>query len=193
MAKKFTREAIESLLLRVREEDQKAFAELLSVYEPLVGSEVARHSKGLGAQDAEDLRQVALLAVCRAARNFDLSQSEVEFGLYAKVCVTNALASQLRVIRRRLHEVSADSAFFTQNLPDREDPARRIMEEEALSALHARIRAVLSPYENCVWALHAAGYRTGEIAKCLAKDPHSVENAVYRIHQKLRRELGSCD
>ena len=190
MGQNLAQNTVQSLLVRVRAEDQKAFAELLAAYEPLLQSEVARHAAGLGAEDVEDLRQIALLAICRAARNFDLDQQEVEFGLYAKVCISNALASQLRVIRRRFQEVSATHEAFEQFFSDDEDPARRIMEEEALAALHARIRAILSPYENRVWALHSAGYRTGEIAKLLSKAPHSVENAVYRIHRKLRHALG---
>ena len=188
MAQQQAQPATEQLLLRVREGDQQAFSLLLAAYEPLVASEVARYGKGLGNEDLEDLRQVALLAVCRAARNFDCDQGEVSFGLYAKVCVTNALASQLRVIRRRFHELSV-AELLVESGDHEDDPTRRVMEEEALSALHMRIRAVLSPYENRVWALHTAGYRTGEIANRLSKSAHSVENAVYRIRQKLRREL----
>ena len=175
-----------NLISRVRDGEQAAFDALLSRYEPLVGSEVSRRSSGLSPQDVEDLHQVALLAFYRAVMNFDLSQSEVEFGLYAKICISNALASQLRVLRRHADELPlldvAESSL--------EDPSRRMVEEEAFAALHARIRAVLSPYECRVWTLYTAGYRSGEIARMLGKPPHSVENAVYRIRQKLRVALG---
>lgn len=192
MAKNSTHQAIESLLLRIREGDDTAFAELLTRYEPLVAAAVARYGIGLGTEDREDLRQIALIALCRAARNFDLEQSEVEFGLFAKVCVANAIISQLRIIQehRKNH---TDGELLNWSLSDGEDPARRIMEEEAFSALAARIRSMLSPYEHRVWTLHIAGYRSGEIAKLLAKDPHSIENAVYRIRQKLRRGLDGRD
>ena len=63
------------------------------------------------------------------------------------------------------------------------------MEQEAAEVLLARIRGVLSAYENRVWSLYIAGLSASAIASRLGKDPHSVENAVYRIRQKLRRAL----
>ena len=177
-----------ALIRRVRKNDQTAFDLLLAAYDPLLRAEVAHHATDLGTQDVEDLRQVALLALYRATLNFNLEQSEVEFGLYAKICIANALASQLRAIhRRKLEIVGAD-------LPEGDggegDPARRLMEREAAEALLARIQGLLSPYENRVWSLFIAGYSVRDIARAVGKEPHSVENAVYRIRKKLRLELG---
>ena len=181
------REQLHSRIQAVRAGDQAAFSALLESYEPLVSAEVSRHAAGLGDQDVEDLRQSALLALYRAALNFDLSQCEVEFGLYAKICITNALLSQLRVIRRYRSEVSVADAWDANEVG--EDPAARVMQEEAAAALYARVRSLLSPYENRVWALYMAGRSVGEIARLLQKDTHSIENAVYRIRKKLRAAL----
>ena len=181
------REQLHSRIRAVREGDQSAFSALLADYEPLVGAEVSRHAAGLGEQDVEDLRQSALLALYRATLNFDLSQCEVEFGLYAKICITNALLSQLRVIRRYHTEVSVGDVAYAGEVG--EDPAARVMQEEAAAALYARVRSLLSPYENRVWALYMAGRPVGEIARLLQKDTHSIENAVYRIRKKLRKAL----
>ena len=172
----------------IREGDQKAFGELLSEYTPLLLSEVLRHGASLSEQDQEDLRQIASVALYRAALAFDLEQSEVAFGLYAKICISNALVSQLRVIRRRVPEISTEMVAPVQE--PSEDPARRVMEQEAYALLYARIRSLLSPYENRVWSLFVAGRSTKEIATLLEKDAHSIENAVYRIRQKLRAALG---
>ena len=182
------RTALHACILRVRAEEQLAFDELLAEYAPLISAEVSRHGAGLGKQDLEDLRQVALLALYRAALAFDLEQSEVEFGLYAKICISNALVSQLRVFRRRMTEISTEAVAWSEG--EGEDPAAALIEQEAFTALYARIRALLSPYENRVWSLYIAGRSSGEIAKMLQKDAHSVENAVYRIRQKLRAALG---
>lgn len=176
----------EEMITRIRQGDQQAFTALLAAYEPLIRAEVARHATGLGREDTEDLRQVALIALYRAATGFDLAQKEVEFGLYAKVCISNALVSQLRILRRYRDELPLADFLGTAA----EDPAARLLEEEAAALLRARIRAVLSPYEQRVWALYTAGCRSGEIARRLGKNTHSVENAVYRIRQKLREALG---
>ncbi len=183
------REQLHTKILSVRAGDQSAFSDLLVSYDPLLCAEVSRHATGLGKQDVEDLRQCALLALYRAALNFDLSQSDVEFGLYAKICITNALVSQLRVINRYRTEVSVPDARDANEVG--EDPAARVMQEEAAAALYARVRALLSPYENRVWALYMAGLPVGEIARRLQKDTHSIENAVYRIRKKLRAALGN--
>ena len=182
------REQLHTRILAVRAGDQSAFSALLGDYEPLLCAEISRHATGLGQQDVEDLRQCALLALYRATLNFDLSQSEVEFGLYAKICIANALVSQLRIINRYRTEVSVADAQDVSEVG--EDPAARVMQDEAAAALYARVRSLLSPYENRVWALHMAGLPTGKIAKMLQKDTHSIENAVYRIRRKLRAALG---
>jgi RNA polymerase sporulation-specific sigma factor len=182
------REQLYRRILAVRAGDQAAFSALLESYEPLIGAEISRHATGLGDQDVEDLRQCALLALYRATLNFDLAQCEVEFGLYAKICITNALVSQLRVISRYRTEISVADA---QDVNEQgEDPAARVMQEEAAAALYARVRSLLSPYENRVWALYVAGLPVGVIARHLQKDTHSIENAVYRIRKKLRAALG---
>ena len=176
-----------ALVLRVRQGEQAAFSALLNMYEPLIAKRVGVFAAGLSHEDTEDLRQVALVAFYRAACGFDMAQSEVEFGLYAKICMDNAMVSHLRVLRR--HEQTLP---LLDSIGDAaaEDPAGRVMDEEATALLLSRIRGVLSPYEYRVWTLYVAGHRTGEIARLLQKPPHSVENAVYRIRQKLRAALG---
>ncbi len=176
-----------SLILAVKEDRAGAFEALLARYKPLLSAEVARNTAGLNQQDLEDLSQNALVAFYRAAMSFDTAQAEVEFGLYAKICIRNELASKLRFLRRHIAEISQSPDLVGG---DFEDPSYRVMEAEAVAVLHARIRAVLSPFEHRVWSLYYAGYRSGEIAKALGKPTHSIENAVYRVRQKLRKALG---
>ena len=184
---------VQNLILRVREGDQSAFGALVALYDPLVQSEIARHGDGLGDFDREDLRQLAWLALYRAAFSFDLSQSEVSFGLYAKICMANALSTQLRAIRRRTVEVPVAEEWYGEQTHDDSDPAKRVMEEEDLQLLRTRIRALLSPFENRVWNLFTAGYSVKSIAKRLERTPRTIENAVYRIRQKLRAGLDTGD
>ena len=182
-----TYQETQELLTSVRQGEQASFARLISLYSPLIEAEVANRSQDLSREDVEDLRQVALLALYRAALGFDLSKNEVTFGLYAKICIVNALASEIRVLKR--HQAELPLA----EVPDValvDHPATRLMEQEALTATQARICALLSSFELRVWTLYVAGYRSGEIARQLEKDTHSIENAVYRIRQKLRKAFG---
>lgn len=180
--------SVEELLRGIRAGEQKAFPALLALYEPLIRAEVARCTVGMDASRVEDFRQEALLALHRAALNFDFSQCEVEFGLYAKICIARALTSLLRRLHRN-NEVSVPDVRSDDGSDDNGDPARFVIEQEDLEALHARIRKLLSPFENRVCDLYTAGHSTAEIGRILGKKQHSIENAVYRIRQKLRKKL----
>ena len=182
-----TQPTVEELIRRVRTGDPAAFPALLDEYRGLVGAAVTRYGADLQSADREDLRQAALLALYRAALNYDLTQHEVGFGLFAKICVENALVSQLRLLHRPADEPLPEG-FFGEG---KDDPAALLLAEEAAALLRARIRGVLSPYENRVWDLYITGHTAAAIAAILSKEPRSVENAVYRIRRKLRQAL--CD
>ena len=186
------RDQLKQCILSIRKGNQRAFDQLLAEYTPLVESQVLQYGKELTQQDREDLRQEALYALHRSALNYDFDQSGVEFGLYAKICIGNALISQLRLFNRRRSEIFAEVVEVEQGAPF-EDPASRLIEEECAQALYRRVRRVLSDYENRVWGYVMLGYSAGQIAKLLNKPPHSIENAVYRIRQKLRREFAPDD
>lgn len=190
-ANKPDREELQARIKEVREGDQSAFQKLLEDYTPLILAQVSRYAADLGEQDREDLRQEASYALYRSALSYDLDQSEVEFGLYAKICISNALVSELRSINRRPRITKAEDVWAQDE--GMEDPAALVLARENTEALQAKVRALLSPYENRVWALFVADYSVTEIARLLGKDPHSVENAVYRIRQKLHRALEGED
>ena len=177
------------LIERVRQDDQVAFAQLLDRYKPLLDSAIARFSKdGLSRSHEDDLRQEAILVFFNAILNYDLGGDGVEFGLYAKICVTNALISQVRNLSKhkaehfsvQLDEVETVSA---------EDPSARIIEQESLQQIDSVIRQSLSAFEYRVWCLYASGKTAKEIGKIVDRSEKSVSNAVYRIRQKLRRSL----
>ena len=177
--------SVQDLIRRVRTGDPAAFPALLDEYRALIGAAVTRYGADLQATDREDLRQSALLAFYRAALNYDVAQSEVEFGLFAKICVENALISHLRRLRR-----PADEPLPEDMLGEgKDDPVALLLADEAAAELRARMHAVLSPYENRVWDLYLTGHTAAEIAAILSKQPRSVENAVFRIRRKLRVAL----
>jgi len=186
MCNQSSQSPVQDLIRRVRTGDPAAFPALLSEYQALIGAAVARHGADLQPADRDDMRQVALLALYRAALNYDLTQSEVEFGLFARICVDNALISHLRRLCRPADEPLPEDLLGE----GKDDPVVLLLAEEAAAELRARIRAVLSPYENRVWDLYLTGHSAAAIAAILSKEPRSVENAVFRIRRKLRAALG---
>ena len=121
---------------------------------------------------------------------YDLEQTEVEFGLFAKICIYNALVSVLRSHKKRSAEQLAQSPEKMQDEQDFEDPTSMMLEQERLKSLYAVIRKNLSDFEYTIWQLYMSGRSASEIASLLSTDKKSVSNAIYRIRRKLRVSLG---
>lgn len=189
MISKKSKEELNKLIIAVRNGDQKAFVLLLQQYSPLIEASLNMFcSDGSSSNDKDDFRQEASVAFYNSVLTYDLEQSNVEFGLYAKICVCNALISQIRIAKRipaEMQELS-DDLFSVEST---EDPSSRLLEEERLSFLFKIIRNSLSKYEYKVWKLYLAGCSTTEIATKLGTDSKSISNAIYRIRVKLRESL----
>lgn len=180
---------IGELIARVREDDSVAFEQLLSRYEPLIASTVSRYAP---AGQEDDARQEALAGFYRAVLTFNTAQPGVEFGLYAKICVTHALISHAREAQRRAMRTASAveyEDYLRYRAESSADPAQQIIDEENISSLRRLIREHLSGFENQVWDMHTAGVPSAGIAQQLGRSERSIDNALYRIRRKLRELL----
>jgi RNA polymerase sporulation-specific sigma factor len=178
------------LIARVKDGDESAFEELLLQYTPLIEASVAKMlGDGLYSSYEDDFRQEAVVVLYNAILSYNIEQHEVEFGLFAKICISNALISQLRILKRqniaRLSETAFDGLFAN----DSEDPSLKVLEQENLNALYFKIKNALSKYEYRIWHMYMSGKTAKEISLIVGKDERSVSNAIYRIRKKLRKEL----
>lgn len=181
---------VRALILDVRGGDQNAFDTLLDQYRPLIDASVARFSSDESfSLYCEDLKQEASVVFYNSILAYDLEQTEVEFGLFAKICIYNALVSFLRALKRRSAEPVAEIPQNLITVQDFEDPSARMLEQERLKSLYAVIRKNLSELEYKVWQLYISGRSAAEIAALLSTDEKSVNNAIYRIRKKLRAVL----
>ena len=170
---------------------EEALNFLMNKYRPLIDAEVFRHSgEGMNDQDIADLRQEAQIAFCNAVCNYDESLGGVEFGLYAKICIGNALISFIRSFKRRGHIVSMDDMSPDSSFTD---PIEKLIEQEDLLSLQKKILSNLSPFENKVWWMYISGLSAKKIAEILEVDGgvKSVNNAIYRIRKKLRAVISN--
>lgn len=192
-----SRHELRQLLLAVRRGEEGAFSCLYGKYLPLVlrlSTEfVPRYASHA---DAEDFRQEAMLALYRAALAYDLEQREVEFGLFAKICITNRLVDRLRALERYWKNegntgTNSADPDVTPDPAEGADPVARLMDAEAVRALNAIIDRHLSVYERRVFRMYLSGYTAGEIASAVGREEKSVSNAVYRIRRKLKALLNT--
>jgi RNA polymerase sporulation-specific sigma factor len=190
MGVQISKDDIRVLIVAVRNGDQVAFAALLERYKPLIDAAVAKFSSDEAfSLYREDLKQEASLVFYNSILAYDLEQNEVEFGLFAKICIHNALVSVLRSLKRRTEEPIAQIPESLLTVQDFDDPLSRMLERERLKSLYAVIRKNLSDLEYEVWQLYMSGRSSAEIAERLGTDQKSVNNAIYRIRKKLRDRL----
>lgn len=188
------REELISLIKSASNGSAAALGELCERYRPLMESEVRKHTyENMTEQDVADMRQEAMICFCNAVCNYDYTEENVEFGLYAKICIGNALVSYLRYYNRHkdCRVVSIDEASKDPLSHDKgRDPMQALIEEEDLRALKLKIKSSLSPFESRVWWMYVSGMSAAEVAMQLGDiDVRSVTNAIYRIRRKLRRVL----
>ena len=181
---------IAELIFRVRQGDEVAFSTLLSMYSPLIENSLL---KSLGDElyglYSEDSRQEATMVFYNSILTYDVEQHEVEFGLYAKICITNALISQKRLLIKRKGERLSDNDFDELIGDVEDDPSAIIMEQESLRALDSVIRGSLSELEYRIWHLYMSGKTASQIGDSVGKSSKAVNNAIYRIRKKLRTSL----
>ncbi len=187
----FKEQKICELLNEIRTGSEKAFSQLLFTYNPLINSLINHYkSERMSEQDIEDLRQEAMLVLYNASLAYDLQQDKVGFGLYAKICISNRLISQIRAFNRRQSTdfLSAESQEVL-NISAPEEPFNIISAQENLRMLNEKIEKSLSSYENKVWSSYLSGCTSAETARKLGKDEKSIDNAIFRIRRKLKKLL----
>lgn len=175
---------INELVERARQGNDAAYAEINDRYKKMVVSLVDKYffdSK----EQFEDLLQEASIALFDAVRTYNVEQSKVTFGLYAKICVKNRLISVRRKMQTRK---KAERENAKQHVVHKTSE-RRVFDNEQLARLYKIYSEELAPLEKAVFPLYLQGQSYRDIAKQLSKDEKSIDNAVYRMKRKLRKRL----
>ncbi len=184
------------ILQKIKLGDEDAFAELAEMYAGMTEKAVRRFAPSFGITDSsadsvvgvDDLRQCAVMALYRAASTYrcDEEGREVSFGLYSKICVNNALISELRKheSEKRRNERARSNAKYAEKRS--EDPLARIVSTEDATEMISQIDSCLSAFEKQVFDSYISGKSVFEIAEGLGKSEKSVSNALYRMKVKIK-------
>lgn len=185
---------MDALLLAVASGDEDAFRSLAELYAPLIRSMSEGFARSIAETEdtaaigVQDLEQEARLALYRAARSFDTRKDGITFGLYAKICIRNSLVSLWRKSASAARAARRHSAVRSDGV---RDPLSEIVSALETDALAARIRSVLSPYENCIFEQYISGRSVKCISAGVGKTEKSVSNALYRIRVKIKGLLAN--
>lgn len=174
---------IGTLIEGCRGHDDEAFDELVRRYTPMMRKVVS----GFDSQyDFDELFSEACVALHSAAQRYDVGQSEVTFGLYARICVRNRIVDLLR----SADAVQSITDCDIEQISDDESVESGIVKRETIDNALASAKNLLSDYEYRVLILHIQGYKTAAIAKMLSRSAKSVDNAKSRLFRRLREHLG---
>ncbi len=171
-----------SLIQRVKQGSSEAYRLLQSLYMPLINSKAAQYAGS--ALEGDELVQIASIALYDAALSYepDKSNGKVTFGLYAEICISNRIRSELR--KQKTTGTSADETLLEEE--NVSSPEEKLIAKEDIYSLLESIYATLSPYESSVFKLYLLGYSVKESARHLSKTEKSVENTLQRIKKKIR-------
>ncbi len=176
-----------ALILRVRNGDQAAFEELLKSYDALLQNLINRFQVSVDEKD--DVYQELSLVFYNAVRSYDLERKEVTFGLYAKICMQNALITLLNRAKQK-NDMASQIEYVGEDIEKLDDgvqdPSSETVSRETLENMYKKIDRALSPFESIVWQMYLAESGNKSIAKALGKSEKSIENAIFRIKRKLR-------
>ena len=172
--------------------DSDAFTALVEIYKPLLNKALNTYTTDeMSREDIEDLEQEELVAFYRAIITFDQEREGVEFGLYAKICITNSMISYRRAVAKKASRIAFVDEDDLEKISDpSQEVSRLVAQKESEQALGEKIEKTLSEYENEVWAYYVLGHSSLEIATRLGVSEKSVDNAIFRIRKKLKALLG---
>lgn len=173
---------VNSLVLAVKNNDAAAFLALLGHFSKAISALV--NSFSLPESEHADLYQEGRIALYRAAMSYD--EKNAKFSTYAITCMTNAMISFAK--RYKAQNMGKAYGVLPEDCED-EAYSSGISSVEIDELLRRDGFAGLSDYERQVMSLKFTGYKVGEIAKKLGKEPKSVENTLFRARQKLKKHI----
>ena len=187
------------LLDYIAENNEDANNIMYKKYEPLIyktAKRMYKYGKKVGLE-LNDLIQEGMLGLSKAIDTFD-ENGETMFYTYAKICIERKIISAV-VVSSRNHQkvlnesISIDAAFSDLEYAfknDTSNPEKILINEEKLNELKAKANDCLTDFELQVFDLKASGFNYKEIAELLDKEPKAIDNAIQRIKNKLKNEVG---
>ena len=167
------------LLIGIKNGRHEDFDVLRGMYSPLIDSMAASfEASGAGSR----------AALLRAALSYDEEKKDVTFGLYAKVCVRNALVS----VRRAKLSRERRSSAANRTAARRSARKRMPVDADAADEIIERMSTELSAYEKSVLREYIAGADIRQIAEKLGKSTRSINNCLYRARRKLKQAAGKA-
>lgn len=192
----------DELLSYIAENNEDATEILYKKYMPLV-TKLARkmyiytNKSGL---EVSDLIQEGMLGLSSAIREYNDSKN-ASFYTFAKTCIERKIISAVTATKRLKHKalneslplesprLTDDNLVFLEEIigDNKENPENMLLDSENFNELLELARKELTDFELQVFELRISDFGYKEIADVLEKDIKSVDNALQRIKNKLKK------
>ena len=193
----FEKNTDEELILLIRNGNEEATEHLLKKYTPLVRKS-SRTLYLIGA-DTEDLSQEGMIGLFKAIQNYQ-EDTTASFYTFARLCIDRQIYSAIKASNRKKHsplnsyisfysQLNEDDAPLIDNLEagNNSNPEQIILERENASHFMDLLQSHLSKMEKAVLPLYLDGQSYADIAASLNKPMKSIDNAIQRIREKVRK------
>lgn len=179
--------SLTELISSARDGDDRAFEELVNEYKPMIDSVIRSFSL-----DPRDAFSEACIGFFRAVSSYDLGQSDVTFGLYAKICVKRAIIDMQRHEGRGASHL-VDGEVDVEQIAVSGGIEAMLEHREQTAYFLSVAKESLSDFEFEVYRRWMVGYKTSDIASDLGVTAKVVDNAKNRMWSKLRKRLTPSD
>lgn len=185
------------LISYINENNEDANNLLITKYEPLIkkiAAKMSNYCNGSGI-DINDLIQEGRIGLNHAIGYFN-EQKNITFYTYAKTCIERKIISAIIATKRQKNRVLNESISYDIDDEDKNfdrilkdetsNPEKIIMDLTIRQNLIDRIKILLTDFEEEVFDLLISGFSYREIAGILNKDDKQIDNAIYRIKNKVK-------
>ncbi len=187
----------EEILVKIQEGKADATEYLVKKYIPLVKKSI-RTLYLIGA-DTEDLSQEGMIGLFKAIQSYQ-SDNAASFCTFAKLCIDRQIYSAIKASNRKKHtplnsyisfysKLNEDEMELIDNLEAGNDsnPEHIVLDKENTMNIEEILNVHLSKMEKQVLSLYLGGKSYTEIANLLGKTNKSIDNAIQRIRDKVKR------
>ena len=198
---KFENKSEKFIVNLAKKQDQEAQEYLIRKYMPYVYDKAKRYFLIGGSK--EDIIQEGLIGILKGINSYDYKKND-SFAPFVDLCIRRQILTAINKATRKKHTPLNSYVSFHQPLYDQEfsrelidtiiekkriDPEEVIIIKENISFIKEKMSAHLSSFELEVLMKYLQGDAYGEIAKEMNKNEKSVDNALQRVKQKLRKHL----
>ncbi len=191
----------ETLLLeRAGQGDRQAVDQLLTRYKNLVRQKASLMA--VAGADRDDVIQEGMIGLYRAIQTYQ-PEKKVPFQAFASVCILSQIIDAVRRASRNKHEILNRSLSLDRPLADADpasltgldvvadrhgvNPEQVLLDQEGILDLASFIQVDLSQMERQSLLLFLQDLTYQQIADTLGVSPKTVDNALSRARQKIRR------